>query len=72
MIHIGSIIRQRLKEKGKTVVWLAHEISYSRIGIYKIFERYSIDTELLRRISAAMNEDFFRIYSEELEKSRTK
>lgn len=68
-MHIGQIIRKELESQGRSVVWLAQEMSYSRTNIYKIFDRASIDTDVLLRISLVLGVDFFKFYSEEL-KSR--
>ncbi len=65
-MHIGNLIREKLEEKPRTVVWLAHELSYSRTNVYKIFAKSSIDTHVLMRISQILRYDFFRAYSEEL------
>ena len=66
MVNIGEIIKQKLKERRKTVVWLAREMSCSRTNIYKIFEKSSIDTAELLRISSILEYDFFAVYSEQL------
>ena len=34
-IHIGSLIRHRLDEKGYSVVWLARQLACSRTNVYK-------------------------------------
>lgn len=65
-MHIGDAIRKELERQGKTVVWLADELSYSRTNIYKIFSKPSIDTMVLRRISLALQIDFFKIYSDDI------
>lgn len=70
MIEIGEIIRTQLREQGKTVVWLAKQLSCSRNNIYKIFHNNSIATQELMRISKAMDYDFFALYSQELQQSR--
>lgn len=64
MIHIGTQIRQKMNERQKTVVWLAEQLSCSRTNVYKIFEKYSVDTEQLTKISTILNYDFFSLYSE--------
>ena len=69
-IHIGQLIREQVEKQGRTVVWLANELSYSRTNIYKIYDRASIDVEVLLRISAALDYDFFRIYSSCIEEKR--
>ena len=66
-MHIGSIIKTELEKQGKTVVWLAEQLSYSRANIYKIFDKSSIDTEVLYRISVVLKFDFFKIYSSNME-----
>lgn len=64
-ISIGAKIRQRLDEKGETVVWLARRLSCSRTNVYKIFEKQDLDTGLLLRISTVLEHDFFQYYSKE-------
>ena len=68
MIHIGKQIRQKMEERQKTVGWLSKHLSCSRATVYKIFEKYSVDTEMLARISAILNFDFFSLYSEDIKK----
>ena len=64
-MHIGNLIREKLDEEQKSVVWLARALSYSRTNVYKIFSKASIDTHVLMRISQILHYDFFRLYSEE-------
>lgn len=45
MIHIGLEIQKKIKEKQRTVSWLARELSCSRTNVYKILQRPYIDTE---------------------------
>ena len=52
-------------EKRRAPSWLAKKINCDRTNIYKIFQRPSIDTELLSRISKALEHDFFLDLSEE-------
>ena len=54
-IHIGSLIRRRLDEKGYSVVWLARQLACSRTNVYKIFEKPHIDTDMLARISTVLD-----------------
>lgn len=67
-IGVGQMIRLVLNKKGRTVVWLAERLGCSRTNVYKIFERHSIGTEYLLEISKILEYDFFKLYSEELEK----
>lgn len=69
-MHIGQLIKQELEAQGRTVVWFARNMSYSRTNIYKIFERASIDTDVLLRISALLEVDFFKVYSEYLKSKK--
>lgn len=69
-MHIGDAIKKELEKQGKTVVWLADELSYSRTNIYKIFSKPSIDTMVLRRISLVLQIDFFKIYSDEMKECK--
>ena len=66
-MHIGKLIRQKMEERHKTVVWLAKELAYSRTNVYKIYDKSSIDTDVLLRISIILEYDFFKIYSDEIE-----
>ena len=59
MIHIGELIKARLAQVERSPRWLAKKINCDRTNIYKIFQRPSIDTELLARISKALDYDFF-------------
>lgn len=59
MIHIGELIKARLEQIERSPGWLARRINCDRTNIYKIFQRQSIDTELLARISKALEYDFF-------------
>ena len=65
MIHIGELIKRRLQEIERNPTWLAKKINCDRTNIYKIFQRSSIDTELLSRISKALGHNFFADLSEE-------
>ena len=66
-MHIGEAIRKELERQGKTVVWCAEQLSYSRTNIYKIFNKSSIDTEVLQRISIVLQLNFFKFYSDKVE-----
>lgn len=69
-IHIGEIIRRRLKENERTVSWLARKLHCDRSNIYKIFEKKSIDIEQLQKISEIMDYNFFEIYSRNFNERR--
>ena len=65
-IHIGSLIRHRLDEKGYSVVWLARQLACIRTNVYKIFEKAHIDTDMLARISTVLDYDFFILLSKSI------
>ena len=66
-MHIGKLIKEQVEKQGKTVVWFAEQLSCSRTNIYKIYEKPSLDTSLLMRISAILQYNFFSAYMDELE-----
>lgn len=55
-----------MKSQGRSPSWLAKQICCNRDNIYKIYQRPHIDTNLLMKISLALNIDFFQFYVEEL------
>ncbi len=67
-MHIGQLIKEKVEEQGKTIVWFSQQIPCNRTNVYKIFDKSSIDTRLLLRISTVLRYDFFGEYSKELEK----
>lgn len=66
VMHIGKRIKQKLAEQGKTSLWLAQQLSYNRTTMYKIYDKASLDTQMLLRISRIMQYDFFKEFSQEL------
>lgn len=64
MVHIGQRIEDELHKRGLSVSWFAEQLCCSRTNVYKIFEKSSVDTELLLRISSILQCDFFQCYSE--------
>ena len=66
MIHIGNIIKKQFEEQAISVSLFAKQLCCDRTNIYSIFNRERIDTELLKKISIALNHDFFKYYSKEL------
>ena len=63
-LHIGKIIRQELRNQGRSNVWLAKQLACHPRTIGKIFQKQFIDTLLLLRISKALQHDFFKYYSD--------
>ncbi|MBD5225033.1 MAG: XRE family transcriptional regulator [Bacteroidales bacterium] len=56
---MGSLIGSELRRQRRPAAWLAQEICCDRTNVYKILRKGSIDTELLCRISVALEHDFF-------------
>lgn len=66
MLHIGKLIQEELHRQERTVSWFARKLFCDRTNVYDIFQRRSIDTELLLRISMILNHDFFKHYTDEI------
>ena len=63
-IHIGSLIKNKLKENGHSVKWFSNKICCQRRNIYDIFCRPSIDTLLLLKIGFVLKTNFFEYFSD--------
>lgn len=57
-LHIGQLIKAVFDESGMTVSEFARQIHLERSTIYGIFERPSIDSILLARISLVLKHNF--------------
>ena len=64
-IHIGKLIRQTMKAQGRKNTWLAERINCDASNVSKIYNRTSIDCELLKHISKALEVNFFELYYNE-------
>lgn len=62
--HIGNLIKAELQRQGRTITWLAGEVHCTRENLYKIFRHPWINTDMLFKISEALQHDFFRDCSE--------
>lgn len=58
-MHIGHLIKEKLKEDGHSVTWFAEQICCTRTHVYKIFNNPNIDLQLLERISTVLRYNFF-------------
>lgn len=72
MINIGMEIKKELKRQERTVSWLARKLFCERSNVYSIFNRRSINTEMLLRISKVLHHNFFSQYNEEADKCHSK
>lgn len=62
-IHIGNLIKQKLRQQERSNAWLARKLFMDSSNVSKMLKRQYIDTELLLRISIILEEDFFLYYS---------
>ena len=62
-VHIGRAIKKRFDELELTKTEFGHRIGVPQQHINRIFERESIDTKRLAKISQALDFDFFQLYS---------
>lgn len=65
-IFIGKLIEEELRKQERSVVWLSRKLNCNRTNVYKIFNRTSIDSDLLFKISDILHRDFFEVYSSRL------
>ncbi|MDR3365393.1 MAG: helix-turn-helix domain-containing protein [Prevotellaceae bacterium] len=56
-VHIGEVIRQKVKERGISVVDFANAIHCTRSHVYTIYSRKNMDVEQLMLISKALGYD---------------
>ena len=61
-VHIGEKIKSRAKELRIGPTELGKMINTSKQNVYGIYKRKSIDVEMLKKISEALNYDFFQFY----------
>lgn len=58
-LHLGELVKTELRRQGRSITWLASQISCTRENLYKVFRRPWIYTDLLFKICDALNHDFF-------------
>lgn len=68
MFHIGSRIKEVFESlpKPHNIEWFADSLNCRRANIYNIFNRRTIDTDLLKKISSVLDHDFFHDISEDM------
>ena len=71
-LSIVSVSCSTLRKDQRSVGWLAREIHCTRNNVYKIFNKPSLDSDLILRISNAMNFNFFQYYTIEFKQSLEK
>lgn len=65
-IHLGKLIRARVKEKGLDMQKICSSMKIIEEEVSAIYEVKSLDSEQILRWSKLLNYDFFRIYSQHL------
>ncbi len=65
-IHLGKLIRMRVKEKGMEVRKICNSMNLTEEELFATYELKSLDSEQILRWSKLLNYDFFRIYSQHL------
>lgn len=58
--HIGQSIKNELARQGRTITWLAGEVHCTRENLYKVFRKPWINTDMLFKVSRALDHDFFK------------
>lgn len=61
-MKLGERIKAIFEEKGIKLTDFADQIGTVRQNVYRIFERESLDTDLLYKISEVLGHDFFTYY----------
>lgn len=62
-VHIGRLIRSKFEASGMTKKAFADKIGLSVRHLYTLFEKDSVDTGLLQKISDVLNYNFFQAFS---------
>jgi transcriptional regulator with XRE-family HTH domain len=70
-VHIGQLIEDRLTAAGISKAELGKRINRARQNVSHILTRPTIDTDLLLKISRALEYDFFQYYVMELNQGGT-
>lgn len=64
-VHIGEVIREKVKNKGLKADYVAKFISSSESNLFNIYRRKSIDIDKLIRFSQLLDENLFLYYLNE-------
>ena len=65
-IHIGQMIEKRVTESGIEISRLCNFMKCTEEQIEKMYQKKSLDTEILLKWSKLLDYDFFRIYTQHL------
>ena len=62
-VHIGSVIKEKVKERHLSVRSFSKMIHYSESNTYSLFTRKSLDSELLEIVSEVLDYDLKTVYN---------
>ena len=65
-IHIGTLINQRVTESGIEISRICNFFKCTEEEVKKMYQKKSLDTEILLKWSKIVDYDFFRIYTQHL------
>jgi hypothetical protein len=64
------MIQAKMKADGRSVRWLAQQLHCTSSNIYKMYEKQSIDINLLLQVAQLLQVDFFAYYSNVLKEKK--
>ncbi len=70
MLPIGQLLKEELASQERTVSWFALKLHLDRSNVYRLFQKNSVDTDLLGRISLILDRDFFEELSSSFRERR--
>lgn len=70
-IHLGKIIQEKVNKSGLTITEFAEKINLSRPAVYQMFNKQSVDSDLLVRISLILKENICEFICREAESALT-
>jgi len=71
-VHIGEIIMKEVERQHMSEEVFADRINTSRSNVYNIYKRERFDTDMLRRISKALNKNILLLVAQEMEEEMAK
>ncbi len=71
MKPIGTLIKEEFERQERSISWFARKLSCDRSNVYRLFQRETIDTGVLTRISLILHHDFFADLSAGVEERRS-
>lgn len=70
MKPIGELIKEEIRSQERSITWFARKLCIDRSNVYRLFQKNSVDTDLLARISLALDKNFFDILAQRFEERR--